>query len=237
MQKVDFDFERKRLIDSELREYGIKNEAVLRAMREVPREEFVSDEMREFAYLNVALPINSGQTISQPYIVALMAEVLAIAPGDRVLEIGTGSGYAAAVLSRLAKDVYTVERLGDLAKSARSILERLGYTNIHVLHGDGTLGWPEEAPFDAIVVAAGGPQFPPALLQQLRIGGRMVIPVGEEAHAQRLILMIRRGTDDFEQRDLGGVRFVSLIGKAGWHVDDDDDKSMAAFPRARPVCF
>ncbi len=172
-------------------------------------------------YRNAPLPIGSDQTISQPYIVALMAEALELAPGDRVLEIGAGSGYAAAVLSRLAQDVYTVERLENLADSARSRLKRLGFDNVHVLYGDGTRGWPAEAPFDAIVVAAGGPQIPPALLQQLGIGGRLVIPVGQLRHEQRLIRVIRRGTEKFEQEDLGGVWFVPLIGEAGWQVVDN----------------
>jgi protein-L-isoaspartate(D-aspartate) O-methyltransferase len=230
MQKVDFHLERDWLIESELRNRGITDQAVLRAMRDVPREQFVSEELREFAYRNAPLPIGSGQTISQPYIVALMTEALELAPGERVLEIGTGSGYAAAILSRIAKEVYTVERLGDLAKSARSTLKRLGYNNVYVLHADGTRGWPEQAPFDAIVVAAGGPQVPPALLQQLRIGGRLVIPVGAEPHEQQLLRVVRRGKDDFETKDLGGVLFVPLIGEAGWRSDDDAGPQIAAVP-------
>ena len=232
MRKIDFDYERGRLIDGELRNEGITDQAVLVAMREVPREEFVPEEMQEFAYRNAPLPIGAGQTISQPYIVALMTAALELAPTDRVLEIGTGSGYAAAILSRLAKDVYTVERLGELAGTAKSRLKRLGFNNVHVLHADGTRGWPEEAPFDASVVTAGGPQVPPALLQQLRIGGRLVIPVGEEQHEQQLIRVVRRGKDDFETTDLGGVVFVPLIGEAGWH-SDDNPRPRAAAPQNR----
>lgn len=239
MQKVDFRHERDRLIESELRNRGIHDQAVLRAMRDVPREEFVSEEMREFSYRNAPLPIGSGQTISQPYIVALMTESLELAPSDRVLEIGTGSGYAAAILSRIARDVYTIERLGDLAESAQSRLKRLGYLNVHVRHADGTLGWPDEAPFDAIAVTAGGPRVPPALLQQLRVGGRLVIPVGEEMREQQLIRVVRRAEDDFEYTDLGGVLFVPLIGETGWKTDDDQfprpvsSKQSASAPRAR----
>lgn len=222
MQKLNFDFQRERLIDNALRNHGITDEAVLRAMRQVPREQFVDEEMREFAYRNAPLPIGSGQTISQPFVVALMTEALELQPGDRVLEIGTGSGYAAAIVSRIAKEVYTVERLGDLAETATARLKRLGYKNVHVLHADGTLGWPEEAPFDAIVVTAGGPKVPPALLQQLRIGGRLVIPVGDEKHEQQLVRVVRKSKDSFEQTELGGVLFVPLIGEAGWKEDDTD---------------
>lgn len=219
MQKIDFEFQRRRLVEKALRSRGISDERVLSAMREVPREAFVSNEMREFAYRDTALPIESGQTISQPFIVALMIEALNLGPQDRVLEIGTGSGYAAAILSLLAKRVYTIERLDDLANSARATLKRLGYSNVRVLHSDGTLGWPEEAPFDAIVVAAGGPQVPPALLQQLCIGGRLVIPVGRSKDGQHLIRVVRRGTDEFENKDLGKVQFVPLIGEAGWREE------------------
>ena len=193
-------------------------------MRIVPREAFVSEEMREFAYRNAPLPIGSGQTISQPLIVAHMAEALELAPHERVLEIGTGSGYAAAVLSRIAKDVFTVERHRELAETASERLKRLGYDNVHVRCGDGTRGWPEEAPFDAIVVAAGGPAIPHALLEQLRIGGRLVIPVGEELDSQQLIRAIRRGDDEFEYEDLGAVRFVPLIGEAGWPMEEESER-------------
>lgn len=217
MPQMDFDSQREQLIENALRKCGITDSKVLRAMREVPREQFVTDEMREFAYRNAPLPIGSGQTISQPYIVAKMTEALQIGPGDRVLEIGTGSGYAAAVVSRIASVVFTVERLSDLADAAKSKLKRLGYENVHVRHGDGTLGWEDQAPFDAIVVTAGGPKVPPALLRQLRIGGRLVIPVGEEMHEQRLIRVVRQREETFKTEDLGGVLFVPLIGEEGWH--------------------
>ena len=190
-------------------------------MRIVPREAFVSEEMQEFAYRNAPLPIGSGQTISQPLIVAQMAEALELAPHERVLEIGAGSGYAAAILSRIAKEVFTIERHRELADTARERLKRLGYANVQVRWGDGTRGWPEEAPFDAIVVAAGGPGIPRALLDQLRVGGRLVIPVGEEQDSQQLIRAIRRGDEQFEYEDLGAVRFVPLIGEAGWRPEEE----------------
>lgn len=219
MQRIDYENQRQRLVERELRYQGITSEAVLHAMCDVPREEFVARNLREFAYRNAPLPIASGQTISQPYIVALMTEALELSPDERVLEIGTGSGYAAAVLSRIAKEVYTIERIGNLAKTAQSRLKRLGYENVFVLHADGTLGWPDEAPFDAIVVTAGGPHVPDALLTQLRIGGRLVMPVGNDTDHQQLLRVIRRGEDDFERKVLGEVRFVPLIGVAGWEEE------------------
>jgi protein-L-isoaspartate(D-aspartate) O-methyltransferase len=218
---MNFGLQRERLVENELRILGISDEAVLRAMRMVPREAFVPEDMREFAYRNAPLPIGSGQTISQPLIVAHMAEALELTPRDRVLEIGAGSGYAAAVLSRIAQDVFTMERHRELAETASERLKRLGYDNVHVRFGDGTRGWPEEAPFDAIVVAAAGPRIPRALLDQLRIGGRLVMPVGEEQDAQQLVRAIRRGDDDFEYEDLGAVRFVPLIGEAGWQEEQE----------------
>ena len=221
---MSFALQREQLVENELRILGIRDEAVLRAMRIVPREEFVSEEMREFAYRNTPLPIGSGQTISQPLIVAHMAEALELSPHDRVLEIGAGSGYAAAILSRIAKEVFTIERHRELADTARERLKRLGYENVQVRCGDGTRGWPEAAPFDAIVVAAGGPSIPPALLEQLRIGGRLVIPLGEDLDSQQLIRAIRRGDDDFEYDELGAVRFVPLIGEAGWPEEEQSKK-------------
>jgi len=217
---MSFELQRERLVENELRILGIRDEAVLHAMRIVPREAFVAEEMREFAYRNAPLPIGAGQTISQPLIVAHMAEAMELAPDDRVLEIGAGSGYAAAILSRIAGEVFTVERHRELADSAAIRLRRLGYDNVYVLCGDGTRGWPEKAPFDAIVVAAGSPGIPPALLQQLRIGGRLVIPVGAEKDSQQLIRAIRRGEDEFEYEELGAVRFVPLIGEAGWQPEE-----------------
>lgn len=217
---MSFVTQREQLIEHELRTLGIREETVLQAMRDVPREEFVSEEMQEFAYRNTPLPIGSGQTISQPLIVAHMAEALELDREDRVLEVGTGSGYAAAVLSEIAAEVFTIERHRELADTATERLERLGYSNVHVRWGDGTRGWPEEAPFDAIVVAAGGPGIPQPLLDQLRVGGRLVIPVGQDVESQKLIRAIRRGENDYDYEELGAVRFVPLVGEAGWKSEE-----------------
>lgn len=220
---MSYELERERLVEKELRLLGIRNEAVLRAMKVVPREAFVPEEMREFAYRNAPLPIAAGQTISQPLIVAHMAEALELGPQERVLEIGAGSGYAAAVLSRIAREVYTIDRHQELADTAAQRLQKLGYDNIHVRCGDGTLGWPDEAPFDAIVVAAGGPKIPPALLEQLRVGGRLVIPVGESLETQQLVRAIKREGGEFDYEELGAVRFVPLIGAGGWQSESGVD--------------
>ena len=213
---MKFERQRARLVERDLRNHGIRDEAVLRAMLNVPREEFVPPEMQEFAYRNRALPIGMGQTISQPLVVAEMAGALELDSTERVLEIGTGSGYAAAILSLIAKEVFTIERLPELAEKARATLAKFGYTNVNVLCEDGTRGWPEAAPFDAIIVAAGGPEIPPALLRQLSHGGRLVIPVGESKNSQQLVRAIRRGKNEFDYEELGAVRFVPLIGEAGW---------------------
>jgi protein-L-isoaspartate(D-aspartate) O-methyltransferase len=201
------------MIERHLKARGVKNRAVLQAMREVPREAFIPENMAPFAYEDSPLPIGQGQTISQPYIVAVMTELLELSATDRVLEIGTGSGYAAAVLSRIAGEVYTVERHGDLAAAAGETIRRLGYDNVHVLHSDGSLGWPEHAPYDAVAVTAGARQVPQPLKEQLAVGGRLVIPTGSR-RAQKLIRIRRTAKDAYEQADLLGVRFVPLIGAA-----------------------
>ncbi|HEY6838776.1 MAG TPA: protein-L-isoaspartate(D-aspartate) O-methyltransferase [Geobacteraceae bacterium] len=195
---------------------GIRDPAVIAAMREVPREDFIAPELREHAYDDTPLPIGAGQTISQPFIVAYMIEALELSPKDRALEIGTGSGYAAAVLSRVAAEVYTVERLANLAREAEARLQSLGYTNIHVLEGDGTVGWAEKAPFDAIVVTAGAPDVPEPLLDQLAVDGRLVIPVGSSYFYQELVRVRRVGTTEYRREYLTDVRFVPLIGAKGW---------------------
>jgi len=194
---------------------GIADARVLTAMGEVPREAFVAEPLSEFAYEDSALPIEAGQTISQPYIVARMIELAELRPGDKVLEVGAGSGYAAAVMSRIASHVYAIERHEELADQAREREERLGYDNVEIICADGTKGWPDEAPFDAIIVSAGGPKVPEALKRQLAIGGRLVIPVGRDIH-QTLLLVRRTGEDTFEQEDHGAVTFVPLIGEQGW---------------------
>jgi protein-L-isoaspartate(D-aspartate) O-methyltransferase len=204
------------MVEQQIAARGIRDPLVLRAMRRVPRERFLAEALEEFAYQDAPLPIESDQTLSQPYIVALMAELLGLAGGEKVLEIGTGSGYAAAVLAEIAGRVCTVERYANLADGARRRLARLGYRNVEVRHGDGTLGWPEEAPFDAIVVAAGGPEVPPSLREQLAIGGRLVIPIGPEARDQQLVRITRRGPHRFDQEEILPVAFVPLIGAEGW---------------------
>ncbi|SCZ86128.1 protein-L-isoaspartate(D-aspartate) O-methyltransferase [Nitrosomonas mobilis] len=211
-----FEYLRKQMIDTQLSARGLHDETVLNAVTAVPREDFVPTELVEFAYNDSPLPIGASQTISQPYIVALMTAALNLQTGDRVLEIGTGSGYAAAVLAEIAAEVYTVERNKILADSARNRLADLGYKNIQVLHGDGTLGWPNHAPFNAIIVAAGGPEVPETLKQQLAIGGRLVIPVGTSLQTQKLLRVRRITEQEYIEEDMGSVRFVPLIGAAGW---------------------
>jgi len=222
---------RKQMIDYQLAARGLHDQSVLDAVNAVPREEFVPTDLVEFAYSDSPLPIAASQTISQPYIIALMTAALELKPDDRVLEVGAGSGYAAAVLSEIATDVYTIERHKILADTARSRLEQLGYRNIQVLFGDGTLGWPEHAPFDAIVVAAGGPDVPENLKKQLAIGGRLVIPVGSSLHTQKLLRVRRISENEYQEEDLGGVRFVPLIGAAGWE-DEAAAKPATGKPEA-----
>jgi protein-L-isoaspartate(D-aspartate) O-methyltransferase len=207
---------RLQMVQHQIAARGIRNPALLDVMRKVPREFFVPPHLAEFAYLDTPLPIECGQTISQPYIVALMIESLRPGPGDRALEIGAGSGYGAAVLAQLVSEVYTVEREEQLVELARKRFDKLGYTNIKVLNGDGTLGWPEHAPYDVIVVTAGGPQVPKPLLKQLAVGGRLVIPVGDTPRLQRLERITRVDQDQFDDEDLGEVQFVPLIGAEGW---------------------
>jgi protein-L-isoaspartate(D-aspartate) O-methyltransferase len=206
---------RQLMIDRDLKARGIRDPKVLAAMAAVPREAFLPPEMAEFAYEDRPLPIAVGQTISQPYIVALMTEALHLQPTDTVLEIGTGSGYAAAVLAEIAGRLYTIERHRELADAARTVLLDLGYDRVEVRCADGSLGWPEHAPYQAIVVAAGGPDLPPALLEQLAIGGRLVMPVGP-SRTQKLVRITRVARDQYRREDLGDVMFVPLVGAQGW---------------------
>lgn len=194
---------------------GVTDERVTQAMRTVPRECFVSNELLEAAYDDRPLRIEEGQTISQPLIVATMTEAAELTPQSRVLEIGTGSGYGAAVLSCIAAEVWSIERHKSLADDARQRLDDLGYNNVHVVCGDGTLGWPDQAPYDAIVVTADAPNVPAALIDQLADGGRLIIPVGPDSGDQQLLRVRRLGMEIIEE-DLGPVRFVPLIGEQGW---------------------
>jgi protein-L-isoaspartate(D-aspartate) O-methyltransferase len=207
---------RERMVQRQIEGRGIFDTLILDAFREVPREEFVDEEQRRWAYDDHPLPIAAGQTISQPYIVALMIEAAAIAPGDKVLEVGAGSGYAAAVISRIAGRVVAIERHGELAQIARERMARLGYGNVRVLQGDGTRGCPDEAPFDAVLAAATGSHVPKPLVDQLSLGGRLVMPVGDPGWAQELVKVTKRPDGTTSQENLGGVRFVPLIGEEGW---------------------
>ena len=225
----DLSKRREDMVDNQISARGVRSEAVLGALRKVPREAFLPERLREFAYEDSPLPIAAGQTISQPYIVALMTEALDLQGGETVLEIGTGSGYAAAVLAKIAGEVYTVERIGELAEKAASTLEALGYHNVHVIHADGTLGWAAAAPYDAIIVAAGGPEVPQSLKGQLKVGGRLVIPVGTDPRAQELVRVTRVSNEEFKSEDIADVRFVPLVGKEGWAPAE------LPFPRPRPA--
>src|SRR3954470_11923621 len=198
---------------------GVRDPRVLAARRAVPREVFVAPGLEEFAYEDAPLPIEEGQTISQPYIVAMMIESAEVRPGDHVLEVGAGSGYAAAVMSQIAGRIYAIERYPSLADAAEARFNKLDYRNIELSVGDGTRGWPEAAPFDAILVAASGPGVPPALTEQLAIGGRLGIPVDEHKHGQALRKITRTSDTAYEEEDLGAVAFVPLIGEQGWAED------------------
>jgi len=219
MTAIDFARLRDEMVRRQIAARGVHDRRVLEAMRTVPREVFVSERLAEFAYDDTPLPIGEEQTISQPYVVALMLEGLELQPEDRVLEVGAGSGYAAAVISRIAREVWAIERHESLARQARQRMERLGYTNVQIMHGDGTLGWPEHALYDAVVVAAGGPEVPQALLDQLAIGGRLVIPIGPDPRTQSLVRVRHRADGGYVREDLGAVRFVPLIGAQGWREE------------------
>lgn len=207
---------RRKMVDRQILARGVRDPEVIAAMLEVPRHRFVSPELAQLAYDDRPLPIGSAQTISQPYIVALMTEALELGSEDRVLEIGTGSGYGAGVLSRIARQVFSVDRHKALVESARRRFEELGYDNVHLRHGDGSLGWPEHAPYDAIVVTAGGPDLPNPLIKQLVKGGRLVMPTGRSKRIQELVRIRLTDEDCYRRESLGPVSFVPLVGDEGW---------------------
>ena len=214
---TDFAAEREAMVERQLRGRGIRDTHILDAFRAVPREEFVSPEEAHLAYGDHPLPIEAGQTISQPYIVALMIEAAGVTRGERVLEVGAGSGYAAAVLGQIAAEVVAVERQPELVAIARERMSRLGCGNVTIVEADGTLGWPDAAPFDAILAAASGSHVPAPLVEQLADGGRLVMPVGDPGEVQELVKVTKGKDGRTIQQNLGAVRFVPLIGKEGWH--------------------
>ncbi len=213
---TDFTREREAMVERQLRRRGITEPDILDAFRAVPREEFVGLDQAHLAYGDHPLPIGSGQTISQPYIVALMIQAAAIKPGDRVLEVGAGSGYAAAIIGRIAQEVIAIERQHELVELARERLRRLGCGNVEIVEGDGTKGWPGEAPYEAILAAASGSHVPRPLIEQLAPNGRIVMPIGDPGFVQELIKVTKQEDGILKQENLGGVRFVPLIGEEGW---------------------
>ena len=213
---MDFAAEREAMVERQLRRRGIGDAQILDAFRAVPREAFVSRDLAHLAYEDHPLPIEAHQTISQPYIVALMIEAAEITEGDIVLEVGSGSGYAAAVISRIAKRVIGIERQHELVDIARERMKRLGYDNVEIVEGDGTKGWPAGAPYDAIIAAASGSHVPESLIEQLKPGGRIVMPLGDPGWVQTLVKLVKSEDGSLQQSDLGAVRFVPLIGEEGW---------------------
>ena len=208
--------ERDRMVEEQLAARGVADPQVLAVLRRVPRHRFVQEALRDRAYGDHPLPIGEEQTISQPFIVGLMTALLELTGREKVLEVGTGSGYQTAVLAELARRVCTIERLPRLAERARALLEQLGYDNVWVRVGSGTLGWPDEAPFDRILVTAGGPSIPPPLFQQLGEGGRMVVPVGDVANQTLTVVEKVRG--EMKTRPCGDCKFVKLVGKYAWEA-------------------
>ena len=212
---TDFDSRRQEMVADHLRARGVSDALVLAAMGTVPREAFVPESLKDQAYNDGPLPIGQDQTISQPYVVAYMIQALGLTGGEKVLEIGAGSGYAAAVLAEIAGEVFGIERIGPLADLATQNLAAAGYGRVRIRHSDGTLGWPEEAPFDGILVSAGAPEVPGPLKEQLAPGGRLVLPVGERRWGQQIVRITRRD-DRYDEDKMTYVRFVPLIGDHGW---------------------
>ena len=222
---TDFMQARRAMVERQIEGRGVSDPRLLEAMRAVPREAFVDTADADLAHADMPLAIGAGQTISQPYIVALMIEAASLQPSDRALEVGAGSGYAAAIMGRLVERVHAIERIPELARNAAERLRALGIANVEVRVGDGTLGWPDAAPFDAILVAAGAPAVPEALERQLAPGGRLIIPVGT-GDVQRLLRITRGADDRFEEEQIEAVRFVPLVGEQGWQ-----DAKPATSPR------
>ena len=212
----DFTAEREAMVERQLKRRGITEPYILEAFLTVPREAFVSEEYAHRAYGDHPLPIEANQTISQPYIVALMIQAARIKAGDIVLEVGSGSGYAAAVISRIAAKVIGIERQHDLVELSRQRLQRLAYENVEIVEGDGTKGWPESAPYDAILAAASGSHVPDPLVAQLAPNGRLVMPIGDPGWVQELVKVTKTEDGSLKRENLGGVRFVPLIGEEGW---------------------
>jgi len=231
---TDLEYARTRMVLEQVRARGVRDSGVLRAMSRVAREKFIPEHLRDHAYDDSPLPIAEGQTISQPYIVAYMVEALALQPADKVLEVGAGSGYATAVMAEIAREVFAIERHERLAMAASEHLAAAGCSNAQVIHADGTLGWTAAAPFDAILVSAGGPMIPEALKRQLKIGGRLVIPIGSDLRAQELVRVTKIDEETFEREDLADVRFVPLIGDQGWEEQDSEQATRGRVVQRRP---
>ncbi len=211
---MDFEVLRNRMVDEQFVPRGINNERVLAVFKKTPRHIFVSEEQRDFSYADYPLSIGEGQTISQPFMVALMTQTLDLKESDRVLEIGTGSGYQTAVLAQLCREVYSIERFKELAEKARSALSQLHFSNINIKVGDGTLGWEEFSPFDGIIITAAAPAIPESLLKQLNIGGRMVLPLG--GTFSQMLTLVTKFKSGIEKKDICACVFVPLVGKYGW---------------------
>ncbi len=216
-----FEQQRQEMVRSQIIARGVKNPLVLQAMQTVPRHEFVPEDRQETAYSDRPLPIGYGQTISQPYIVAYMTELLRLGGGEKVLEIGTGFGYQTAILASIAREVYTVEYVSELAETAERLFQKLGYDNIHCRTGDGSLGWEAAAPYEGILVTASGPKVPDALKHQLKSGARLVMPVGEYRFGQRIVRVTRGSGDTFHPEKFLDVAFVPLLGQFGWEKRDE----------------
>jgi protein-L-isoaspartate(D-aspartate) O-methyltransferase len=228
----DFTTLRERMVDRQIAARGLDDPKLLAAFRAVPREDFIGGEYADYAYQDSPLPIESGQTISQPDIVALTIQAAGIRPGDKVLEVGAGSGYAAAVIGQIAGKVIAIERHHELVELAAKRMRQLGYRNVTIVEGDGTLGWAEEAPFDAIVAAASGSHVPQSWIAQLKPGGRIVMPIGGPHEGQSLVKVTKQEDGTLRQEDLGGVLFVPLIGQEGFR-DSGSEALIAALPQPR----